>query len=275
VTTRLAYADGIDADNCSRVRITGCEVESDDDAICLKSSLALGRAVSSRDIVVERCRMRSSSNGFKIGTETSGDIRGVRVSDCEVDGRRRDGRAARIAGALDSDEGGGVSIESADGAVVEDVVVERVRVTDTVAPIFVRLGARGWGQVLDARQRAGAVRAIEIRDLEASGAAGTSSISGLPGAPVGDVRLVRVALGASGGLTRRVTRRIPERARAYPQCTMFGALPAWALYARHVERIELDDVDARLAAPDARPWLVSEAVQELVRRRGSVVAPAQ
>jgi polygalacturonase len=272
VTIRLAYSDGIDPDSCSRVRIANCDIESDDDAICLKSSLALGRAIASSDVVVEACRMRSSSNGFKIGTETSGDIRGVRVSDCEIDGRRREGRAPRIAGAPDSDEGGGVSIESADGAVVEDVVVDRVRVSEAVAPVFVRLGARGWGQDPDLPARPGAVRGIEVRDLVASGSTGTSSITGLPGAPVGDVRLERVALGAIGGLTRRVTGRIPERARAYPQCIMFGVLPSWGLFARHVERLELDDVDARLTIPDARPWLVSADIGALVRRRVSVAS---
>jgi hypothetical protein len=168
---------------------------------------------------------------------------------------------------LDSDEGGGVSIESADGAVIENVVVERVRVVDTVAPIFVRLGARGWGQP---EPRAGSISAVEIRDLVSSGSTGTSSITGLPGARVGRVELERVVIGARGGRSRRVTWRIPERARAYPQCIMFGVLPAWSLYARHVEHLTLDTVDARLDCLDARPWLVTDDVGGLERREGSV-----
>jgi polygalacturonase len=43
VTIRTAYADGIDADCCRRVRIPNYDIESDDDALCLKASLLLGR----------------------------------------------------------------------------------------------------------------------------------------------------------------------------------------------------------------------------------------
>src|SRR5262249_35460161 len=38
VVIRTGYSDGIDADCCRRVRITNCDVEADDDALCLKTS---------------------------------------------------------------------------------------------------------------------------------------------------------------------------------------------------------------------------------------------
>ena len=110
VTIRDALSDGIDPDSCRRVRIADCDVESDDDAICVKSSLFLGRPRASEDIEVIRCRTRSGTNGFKIGTETSGAIRRVHVRDCEFDARPREGtrrahgrppRSARGRGSLD------------------------------------------------------------------------------------------------------------------------------------------------------------------------------
>src|SRR5205807_2452767 len=75
VTIRDAFSDGIDPDSCCRVRIVGCDVESDDDALCIKASLLLGEPRACEDVVVRECRLNSPSNGFKIGTETSGDPR--------------------------------------------------------------------------------------------------------------------------------------------------------------------------------------------------------
>jgi len=46
VTIRDAFSDGIDPDCCRRVRIANCDIESDDDALCLKASFLLGVRVN-------------------------------------------------------------------------------------------------------------------------------------------------------------------------------------------------------------------------------------
>jgi polygalacturonase len=92
VTIRDARADGIDPDSCRRVRIRNCDIESDDDALCIKTSLILGVPRTCEDVVVSDCRLNSPSNGFKIGTETSGDVRNVKVHDCRIDGTPRAAR---------------------------------------------------------------------------------------------------------------------------------------------------------------------------------------
>src|SRR5262245_16050892 len=112
VTIRDALSDGIDPDSCRRVRIVNCDIESDDDAICIKASLAFGRPRPTEDIHVTRCRTRSGTNGFKIGTETSGSVRRVLVDHCDFDARPRAGRDDRAADLHDLHEAGGVSIHS-------------------------------------------------------------------------------------------------------------------------------------------------------------------
>ena len=42
VTIRNGYSDGVDPDCCRNVRIANCHIESRDDAVVLKTSLALG-----------------------------------------------------------------------------------------------------------------------------------------------------------------------------------------------------------------------------------------
>jgi hypothetical protein len=56
---------------------------------------------------------------------------------------------------------------------------------------------------------------------------------------------------------------VPELLDAYPQNTMFGALPASVLYARHVDGLILDDVGGTFATRDSRPPFVFDDVEHL------------
>ena len=71
------YADGIDPDNSRFVRIANCYIDTWDDAICAKASLALGRRLATENLVVTNCILRTSNAGFKFGTESEGGLRKV------------------------------------------------------------------------------------------------------------------------------------------------------------------------------------------------------
>jgi hypothetical protein len=248
-----SHADGIDPDCCRNVRISGCEVEAVDDGICLKASLALGERVPTEHVTVAGCTVRSSSNAIKLGSESSGDFRDVRVRDCELVYRPAPGVSERIA------EGGGIALEMVDGGALEDVTVERIEMRDVPVPIFVRLGNRGREQ---RPPRPGRLADVTLRGIRATGSSLASSITGLPEAPARAVRLedVEIAL-APGPPAGRFAERlasVPERADAYPTPRMFGVLPAAGLYCRHVEGLELADLRFTGAASDPRPALVAD-----------------
>jgi hypothetical protein len=152
-------------------------------------------------------------------------------------------------------EGGGVSIESVDGAVVDHVTISDVELADVRSPLFVRLGNRGRGQQ---PPKPGRVRDLAFRNVTARGA-GTlpSSISGIPGHPVGDVTLERVRIFAAGG-GEAPSASVPEAENGYPQVTMFGHLPAAVLYVRHAQHVTVRGVELSTAAPDARPAIVAD-----------------
>jgi hypothetical protein len=59
------------------------------------------------------------------------------------------------------------------------------------------------------------------------------------------------------------TRDIPEKPEAYPEYSMFGRLPAYGLYLRHVRNVALNGLSFRTAADDARPALVADDAQHL------------
>ncbi len=247
-----SFSDGIDPDCCRHVRIAGCEVESDDDGICLKASLALGERVPTEHVVIEGCTIRSASNAIKLGSESSGDFRDIRVRDCTVVYPAAVDVPPRIA------EGGGIALEMVDGGTLEDVVVERIAIAGVPAPLFVRLGNRGREQD---PKRPGRLRNVAIRGIRATGASFTSSITGLPEAPARGVRLEDVEIALAGKAPGRFPEKlasVPERPDAYPTPRMFGVLPAAGLYCRHVEELDLRGLRFTGAAADPRPALVAD-----------------
>lgn len=80
----LANNDGIDPDCCSHVLIENCDIASEDDCVAVKSGRdQAGRdyGVPSRDIVIRGCRFRNGF-GVAVGSEMSGSVENVLVSDC-------------------------------------------------------------------------------------------------------------------------------------------------------------------------------------------------
>ena len=66
----LANNDGIDTDSCETVRIKDCDINTGDDAICLKAT----SAKPCRDIIVTGCKLQTRCNAIKLGTESLGDF---------------------------------------------------------------------------------------------------------------------------------------------------------------------------------------------------------
>ncbi len=106
--TVMSGADGIDVDSCKHVVIDGCDFDTTDDCISLKS----GRGIEGYTILRTTEDVRISNCSFKdktwacigIGSETSGGIRNVHVEHCKCLGagtfaiyiKSRPGRGAFI-----------------------------------------------------------------------------------------------------------------------------------------------------------------------------------
>ena len=255
VTIRDAFSDGIDPDCCRRVRIANCDIESDDDALCLKASALLGVRGATEGVVVSNCRMRSSSNCFKLGTESTGDFRQIVLSDCVFDGTTPADRDASAAA-----EGGGIALLMVDGGTIDGVTISNVVMRDVAAPLFVRLGNRGRDQE---GATPGRLRNVVISGVTAVGATDTSPIAGLPGHRIEGVTIENVRIVTAGANWRRLPLDVPERPARYPEVTMFGALPSFGLYLRHARDVTLRNVQLSVEQPDVRPALVADDVTGL------------
>jgi hypothetical protein len=144
--------------------------------------------------------------------------------------------------------------------------MQRVR-----TPIFIRLGNRGGGQ---RTPTPGKLRGVSIDNIHATGAILTSSITGLPGHDVEDVALTNIRIETEeGGRAAWIDREVPELPASYPEARMFGRLPSWGFYCRHVSGLKLDNLRLAAAPPDERPALHCDDVKDLRLDRLDATAP--
>jgi hypothetical protein len=82
--------DGIDVDSCKNVRIEGCDIETGDDSISLKSGRGMDGARIGRpteDVTIVNCNLRCTRfAAVGIGSETSAGIRNVRIENSKLSG---------------------------------------------------------------------------------------------------------------------------------------------------------------------------------------------
>ena len=231
VTILNAFADGIDPDACRNVRISNCRVESVDDAIVPKSSFSLGEARPAENIVVTGCILSTVCNGFKLGTESRGGFRNITVSNCVITGFK-DRRPAIS----------GISLETVDGGMLQGINISNVSMVNARAPIFIRLGNRGRDM---AEPVPGVLKDVVISGVTARNASLAASITGIPGHPARDITLRDLYFEFSGANPFQPWEAVPEKEDAYPEALMFGGLPAYALYCRHVEGLTLENITVR------------------------------
>ena len=83
--TSGANSDGIDPDSCQRVHIEGCTFTTGDDNIAIKSGKGAEGAKIARpceDITITNCTFKKGYTSIAFGSELSGGIRRVRISNC-------------------------------------------------------------------------------------------------------------------------------------------------------------------------------------------------
>ena len=259
--------DGMDIDCCRNVRISNCTVNSPwDDAICLKSSYALGEARATEMVTISDCLVTGSyeegtmldatfkrfpatsdvdRNGrIKFGTESNGGFKNITISNCIFDGCF------------------GLTIISVDGAVIEDVSISNLTMREVVgSPIFLRLGSRMRGP---AGVPVGSIKRVLISNIVSSN--GTSKfcsmIVGVPGHYVEDVKINNILIEHPGGGTKQQAGiRLEEKEKEYPEPTMFGATPAHGFFIRHARGVEISDLKIRLKEADLRPSFILHDVE--------------
>jgi len=256
--------DGFDIVDCDSVALTNSYIDAADDGVCLKSH---DGARFCNNILVRNCVIRSSANGIKFGTASYGGFRNIRLINNKVFDTYRSA----------------VALEAVDGGFLENVTVDSLQSLHTGNVVFLRIGERAAG-------RKGRLENIRVSNVYAEVPAEKPDagyeyegpiedmprnltpaivIAGMPDAPVSDVVLENIVIKFAGGgnalfanIPLDQLEKVPEKANAYPDFSMFGELPAWGAWVRHAKKIECRNLDLTCEKKDYRVAIVLDDVHE-------------
>ncbi len=245
--------DGIDIDGCRRVWLRQCDVHSGDDALCFKG--AAQREL--RDVLVEDCRFYSACNAVKVGTDTQGDFRRVLVRDCAIGGLAHDPSGLKHA-CCDA----AVSLEMVDGGCMEDFLLTGLTIDRAWSPFFFRLEDRGRVKPGDPRPGVGMLRRVAILGAVGHDCGPRGSyMTGIPEKAIEDICLADIRIEQHPSLRAAVSEAaFGELRGVYPDAHMIdpiGDAPAYALWARHVHGLTLNEYVVTPGTGDPRPEYVT------------------
>jgi polygalacturonase len=246
--------DGIDIDCCRNTMVSNCRANCPrDDAICPKSSFALGRNVITENLTIVNCQVsgfvegslldgtmkpdRGHNGRIKFGTEANGGFRNVTVANCTFRGSK------------------GLALEEVDGGIMENITINNITMMDVGNyAIYITTGKRNRGPNVTEPSRA---RNIFISNIIATGVDRQSGIQifGQPGQPIEGLRLENIRMIFKGGGTKENAGLVPpELGARYPEPS--GTMPGYGIFVRHVKDLELANINFGYDAEDLRPALV-------------------
>ena len=169
--------DGINPESCRNVHISDCHISVGDDCITIKSgrdAQARRLGVPCENITITNCTMLAGHGGVVIGSEMSGSVRKVTISNCVFDGTDR-----------------GIRIKSTRGrgGVVEDIRVSNI-VMSNIKQEAVVLNLKYSQMPAEAKsERTPIFRNVHISGMTVTDVKTPIKIVGLEEAPIFDIVL--------------------------------------------------------------------------------------
>lgn len=254
--------DGLDIDS-KNVRVSNSYIDSDDDAICLKSYL---KDRPCENVTITNCVVASNCDGIKMGTPGAGGFKNIAISNCTVSESKYDNfRKWQLRNEYISAERSmvaGISVECVDGGNTEGIVIDNITMRAIQTPIYIRLGSRLEKMNGDA-DRKGTLKNVIISNVISDQLSRrTSSITAIPGSFIENVKLSHMIFDIhSEGTKADAKAKVPEKEDAYPSPRSFGStLPASGFYIRHVKNLSINDVQLNVEPNEKRFPLVMEDV---------------
>jgi len=223
--------DGINPDSCRLVRISDCYVSVGDDCITIKSGTeheSPERYAPCRDITITNCTLERGHGGVVIGSEMSGGVKNVVISNCVFIGTDR-----------------GIRIKSrrGRGGAIEDIRVSNLIMDGVLCPftmnLYYHIGMRGNTNVSDKNPRSvddstPRLRRIHFSNItarEVKHAAGF--LYGLAEMPLEDISFTDVSI----SISEEADSGYPEMADDIPSMSQAG------FFIRNVHHLRLDNVE--------------------------------
>jgi len=255
VSVGVAHNDGIGIDGCQNVRIKNCDVISGDDALVFKTTSS---KMACRNITVSGMRLKSNQAGIKMGTESMANFEDIKISDCHIYDTKN----------------GGIKLLTVDGAHLRNVEISNITMDNVKTPMLFRLGSRlsVFRKDADTQQPTGTFENVIVKNVKAKAADFAQLkppsgilITGVPGHYITNLTLENIEIDLLGTGTLADSRHeVPEAVNQYPEVKTFGpTIPAYGVWARHVEGLKLKNITFRLKNNDLRPAMICEDAKNI------------
>lgn len=259
--------DGIDIDGCKNVYLRNSRIDSDDDAICLKSN----GPSACENVLIENCTAASHCNTLKLGTETTGGFKNILYRNCKVEQsvtgfhRVNGTETTRTA----------ITLIITDGGKMENVWFDNIQATDCVTPIFVTLGNRSRKHTASAPTPAiGSIKNILLSNIKAFGAGPmASSVTGLNNEnKINNVVLKNIAIeltqpGKAEDRNIDMAELLKKKKPGYPSPDTFGNMSSYGFNFKYINGLNIENLKFDLKCNDPREALVIEDCDNVVKTK--------
>jgi len=183
--------DGLDLESCKNAIIVNCTFDVGDDAICIKSGKdedGRRRARPTENVIVENCRVFKGHGGFVVGSEMSGGVKNISVSNCQFMGTNV-----------------GLRFKSARGrgGVVEGIYIKNINMFDIMyEPLLFDLyyfTEKGEGDIPKVDETTPIFRDIYINNIISRNSNRAMFINGLPEMNIANVNIENAILSSKLG----------------------------------------------------------------------------
>jgi polygalacturonase len=187
--------DGINAESCKYVHISNCHISVGDDCITIKSGKDIpGRikAMPAENYTITNCTMLRGHGGVVIGSEMSGDVKKITISNCVFDG---------------TDRGIRIKTTRGRGGVVEEIRVDNIIMKNIRQQAIVLDMQYSRTQPEPVSERTPKFRNIHLSNITAQ----TNEaiyINGLAEMPVEDITFSDIQFDAQKGATIKEAKNI-------------------------------------------------------------------
>lgn len=192
--------DGLDLESCKNALIVNSSFDVGDDGICLKSGKdedGRRRARTCENVIVDGCTVYKGHGGFVVGSEMSGGVRNISVSNCQF---------------LGTDVGLRFKSKRGRGGVVENIWIRNISMIDIpTEPVTFNLyyGGKSAVEVLESGEvipvkvdpmpvdeTTPCFRNIHIEYLTCSNARRAMYFNGIPEMPIDGITLKHIRISA-------------------------------------------------------------------------------
>lgn len=256
--------DGIDIDCCKYVTVSNTKVNTPhDDAIVLKSSYALKKAVACEHVLITNCIVTGYKLGtlldgtyqpepvnwvcgrIKLGTESNGGYRNITISNCTCMWSS------------------GLAFEEVDQGRMENIAVTNITMEHVHHyPIYITTGCRNRGpkECKDVSY-GGNISISNVIATDVDSLAGII-VTGMRGAPLRNISLHNIYIQYRGNGTADLSKlNYREQDNNYPEPRWAGPTPAYGMFARHVDGLSVRGVTFETMKLDYRHAIILDDVK--------------